>query len=432
MPLVTSNQYDLVPQFSNIGKGAALGMQMGSQFRANRLEDDRLATEKAKQGRISQFSPDALNGDRDALAEIAKDDPKRALDIQKIFQGQSEADIAEGLRENKVLTQAALDAQSLAPEKRRPYLMQKQQEWKAAGRDTSNIDRALAGDDAAMNQAIELQARQGLEIDEQAKALFPGAPKQTSLQKNLNAAGLKEGTPEYQKAVLDNINKPSTTINMGGQGKFKEAVQKANAATYSRVTEESDAAIDANQSLEIMENIDVNSDMLEPMKQGIAAFGAAFGIDTSGLANVAGGEAFNAEAQRIVLSVKASQKGPQTDRDEATIRQTVASLGNTPEGNTFILRSARALNERKIERKQFYDDYIQKNGGKFSDDKGKTADSAWAEYKRGVPMVSSKLRTPEGLPVFYYRFEQRLKEANPEATREQILNAWKDADKRKK
>lgn len=173
MPLVTANQYDLVPQFSNIGKGAALGMQMGSQFRANRLQDDKLATEKAKQGRISQFTPAALEGDTKAIAAIAKDDPSRALDLQKIFQGQSDAEIAEGLRENKVLTQAALDAQSLPPEKRRPYLMQKQQEWKAAGRDTSNIDRALAGDDAAMNQAIELQARQGLEIDDQAKALFP-------------------------------------------------------------------------------------------------------------------------------------------------------------------------------------------------------------------------------------------------------------------
>lgn len=175
MPLVTSNQYDLVPQFSNAGKGFTQGMQIGNQFRANRLQDEQLATEKAKQGRINQFTPAALEGDQEALSAIAQDDPKRALDIQKLFQGQSDAEITEGLRENKVLTQAALDAQSLPPEKRRAYLMQKQQEWKAAGRDTSNIDRALSGDDVAMNQAIELQARQGLAIDDQAKALFPSA-----------------------------------------------------------------------------------------------------------------------------------------------------------------------------------------------------------------------------------------------------------------
>ena len=197
-----------------------------------------------------------------------------------------------------------------------------------------------------------------------------------------------------------------------------------NAKTVGRVTEEADAAIDANQSLSVLENIDVNQGALEPAKQALAGFAEGFGIDASRLANVSQGEAFNAEAKRIVLAVKASQKGPQTDRDEVTIAQTVANLGNSKAGNQFIIDSARALNNRRIERKDFYESFIQAAGGNFRGADGKNADQAWSDYKRKTPLLSPTMRTPEGLPVFFYKFEQAVREANPGATRQQILEAW--------
>ena len=189
--------------------------------------------------------------------------------------------------------------------------------------------------------------------------------------------------------------------------------------------DEREASIDTNQSLDILENIDVNTGALEPAKQAMASFGKAFGIDTSGLATVAGGEAFNAVAQRIVLSVKASQKGPQTDKDEATIRDTVASLGNTKEGNQFIIDSAKALNNRKIERADFFDTFLEDN------ETLKGANRDWAKFKRQTPMVSRNLRTPEGLPVFFFKFERDVRSANPNANREEILEFWRQNDKKK-
>lgn len=258
------------------------------------------------------------------------------------------------------------------------------------------------------------------------------AAQPTTLERNLLAGGFKPGTPEYQEAVRAAVTKPQTsvTLNNGGDKKFIEKVNEGYAKTLDRVTEEADAAIDANQSLSILENIDVETGQLEPFKQGLAAFGAAFGLDTSSLANVSAGEAFNAEAQRLVLSVKATQKGPQTDKDEATIRKTIANLGNTSQGNRFIISSAQALNDRKVERKEFYDKFIQENGGTFTNEDGMTADQAWSKYKRETPMVSNNLRTPEGLPVFFYKFEQEVKAANPDATRDEIIEAWRQADKK--
>ena len=251
----------------------------------------------------------------------------------------------------------------------------------------------------------------------------------TPLEKNLIAAGFTPGTPEFQAEVVKALNKPSTSITIGGDKKFQEKVSEGQAKTFGRIGEEADAAIDANQSLDVLQSIDVDTGALEPAKQGMAAFATAFGIDASGLANISKGEAFNAEAQRIVLAVKASQKGPQTDKDEATIRQTVASLGNTKAGNQFIIDSARALNNRRIGRKEFYDSFIEANDGNFKDDSGKTADTAWSDFKRKTPMISSKLRTPEGLPVFFFKFESDVRGANPDATRAEIMEAWRTANK---
>ena len=427
MALVTSNQFQLVPELSRAGAGFAQGQAIGAARDARQVS--KLKTQQAQQS--TQFAGQALAGDSQALTSLAQTDPGQAVQIQKFLASQSDADRAEGLRENDVLTRTALNALSLPPEQQRAFLVQERQKFITEGRDTTNIDSALALDDAGLNQALNFQAKQGLALADVAKRQFPEAKTaETSLQKNLIAAGLTPGTPEFEAAILKSTQKP--LVSIGGEKKFKEAVATGQAKTFARVGEEADAAIDANQSLDVLEAIDVDTGALEPAKQGIAAFARAFGIDSSRLANVSKGEAFNAEAQRIVLSVKASQKGPQTDKDEVTIRKTVASLGNTKAGNQFIIDSARALNNRRIERKDFYDGFIQDNDGSFRNEQGVTADRAWSEFKRKTPMISSTMRTPEGLPVFFYKFEQDVRNANPDATREEIIEVWKQQNKRAK
>lgn len=262
----------------------------------------------------------------------------------------------------------------------------------------------------------------------QSQGLF-GAPKpeaRTSLAKNLISSGLVEGSPEFQQAITDTLAKGGQTINVGGPdiGEEQKALAKSNVKTLETFRSEREDAITINQSLDVLDNIDVNTGALEPMKQGLAAFGAGFGIDTSALANISAGEAFNAVAKRIVLSVKATQKGPQTDQDEDTIRATVSSLGNSKEGNQFIVDSARALSNRKIERADFFDNYLETEG------KLAGANRAWSKFKRNTPMVSPVLKN-NGLPVFFYKFAGDIRSLNPDATNAEVLTAWRDANKKK-
>ena len=389
MALVTANQFGgLVP---DLGTAALGGFQQGSKVRGQFQAGKAAQVKSGQEGQLQQMQ--FLNSAAKNLRGLPIEQRPAALDrLRSRFEQ---------------LGIPASELQGFEPS-------------------DSNLDSVLASTGAFGEQASALDQAKIAQLQ------TPKVASKTSLEKNLEASGLVPGTPEFQQAVAKNLSKPSTQVNIGGEaGSFSKALGTQNAKTFGTVNEQRDTAIEANQSLSVLENIDVNTGALEPAKQAIASFGKAFGIDTSKLANVSAGEAFNAEAQRIVLSVKASQKGPQTDKDEATIRKTVAGLGNTTEGNQFIIDSARALNNRRIERADFYDNFIQSNDGKFTDPQGKSANSAWAEFKRSTPMVSANLRTPQGLPVFFYRFEQDVRQANPDASQAEILEAWRNADKKR-
>jgi hypothetical protein len=403
MALQTANQFQLGTDFSRLGSGIQQGQKIANQFQTgqqNKAIGERDTTKFDQEQ--STIRATVLN----KLATSMKTVP--AEQRQAFLQSQA-PELAKFNIDGAVFAQESLDDASLD---------------EAIAGTQSFIAQKEAGPDFTLGNQRFTANGDLIAIGEEKP------PATTSLEKNLVAAGFTPGTEEFQAEVLKNINKPKgTQITIGGEKKFQEAVQKAQAGTFARIGEEADAAIDANQSLSVLESIDVETGALEPAKQGLAAFATAFGLDGSKIANVAKGEGFNAEAKRLVLAVKASQKGPQTDKDESTIRSTVANLGNTKAGNQFIIDSARALNNRRIERKEFYDKFIEDSGGKFKDESGQTADRAWSKFKRNTPMISSNLRTPEGLPVFFYKFESDVRNANPDASRSEIIEAWNTQNK---
>lgn len=178
MALVTANQFQLSPDLNSIISGVQQGQQIRGQFDARQL-----AQQQAQQAAQSQqFAGQALTGDKEALSGLAAVDPQQAIQIQSFLANQSEADRAEGLRENEVLTRTALGALSLPPEQRRNFLTVEREKFAAAGRDTTNIDNALAGDNNALNQALTLQAQQGQTIADLAARQFAAAPKQVPKQ----------------------------------------------------------------------------------------------------------------------------------------------------------------------------------------------------------------------------------------------------------
>lgn len=252
-----------------------------------------------------------------------------------------------------------------------------------------------------------------------------GVPKRTTLERNLIAAGLTEGSPEFQAAVLASTTKPAVQVGVSVGGDKAEQVElaKLRAQDLKSIRARADQAQEQIASLDILENIDVETGALQPILQPIAAFAEAFGVDATALTNVTAGQAFNSEAKKLVLKVMATQKGPQTDQDRAQIEKTIANLGNTKASNQFIIDSTRAIARRNVEQREFFDNFLGEK------DTLKGASAEWNKFKRNVPMVSRFLKTPEGLPIFFFKFSDRLRGLNPGASQDEIIAEWQRREK---
>jgi len=176
--LVTADPRTLVPQLSLLGTGFQQGQQIGQQFANQRA----LAQQAEQQAQLSGLQQQAVGGDAGALEQVAGIDPQAGARIQQFLASQDEAERAEGLRENEVLTRTALEARSLPPQERLAFLQRKSEEFKADKRDTSRIDNLLTKDDTQLMQGIDFQAQQGLAVQEIAARQFPEGPTQAQTE----------------------------------------------------------------------------------------------------------------------------------------------------------------------------------------------------------------------------------------------------------
>lgn len=273
------------------------------------------------------------------------------------------------------------------------------------------------------DDAVEQRYQFGL----QAGYVKPQDTGKGALHEKLVTAGYKPGTPEYQKAargILAKSGGPQTVVNLGGadKGKFSEALATSQVKRYDAIQEAAGQAEEQNYTLDELEAMEVQTGALEPLKVQLAAIGESLGADMSSLANVAAGQAYDAKGKKMVLGEMQKQKGPQTESDMKMIAKTVTNLGNTPEANKFIIKSIRAQNLRKVEHRDFMENYLQEKGNLDG------ASKAWNKYKRDVPMIAKNLKRG-GLPMFYSEFEALAREQDPQASREDIISEWKRLDK---
>jgi len=280
----------------------------------------------------------------------------------------------------------------------------------AQAMDQLGIDVSMFGD---LNP-VSLKA-----ISEYGATLFEEASAPTSLQNDLIAAGYKPGTPEFKQAILDKHNKPQTQVNMESEREESKARGKQLVSQFGSISERANAASDNLEQLHISKNIDVSTGALEPLKKSVASFaqGLGFNPENLGLENATNAEAFTGIMQNLVLTKMQAQKGPQTENDAKRIENTLASLGNTPQARVFLTNAAIAIEERRIEQRNFYLDWEEKNGS------FKGAEQSWDQHKRNTPLFGVNPNTNR--PVFYNEFFSKMREANPNADSGEILDLWR-------
>ena len=437
------------------------------QIQMEQLSAKEKADKKAQDEEVKRLAVMA-GKDPESMQKLMALNPSLATKIQENQREGRNEDIKNTERFAKESSQFAASIRGLPPEQKIKALRSRVEQLRAEDRDgvgKGGIDPAATTQRLLTAYEEGLQAQQGLQnarsFDE-AQFLSQKAEKlkeaddaiEQRYQFGLQAGYVKKpekpeekyrvATPEEkaQAGITDGgqyqISPKGQFTKLGGSGQtinvntgtgagadagiFKKEMAKSQVQRYDQINEAATQAEEQNYTLDELEAMDVKTGALEPLKVQLGSIGESLGIDMSSLANVTAGQAYDAKGKKMVLGEMQKQKGPQTESDMKMIAKTVTNLGSTPEANKFIIKSIRAQNLRKVEQRDFMENYLQENGNLDG------ADRAWNKYKKDVPMISRNIKTPEGLPVFYNEFERAVMEANPDARREDIAAAWRERD----
>jgi hypothetical protein len=183
--LITPDYNQLVPNLSLFGTGFEQGTRISESManrealKASAQASGQLAGNRQRQA-DQQFDIDAGKAQDDRNAASIKLD----TDIQSFMATKSAAEIAELDRENIELTTTSVNALGITDKtQRRLFLERKRAQYVENKRDTSNIDRALAQDDAELEKTLTMQAERGQDLSTRLNRMFPDAGTQETIKK---------------------------------------------------------------------------------------------------------------------------------------------------------------------------------------------------------------------------------------------------------
>lgn len=225
------------------------------------------------------------------------------------------------------------------------------------------------------------QAPTSLQSNLTAAGLQPGTPefqravlenvnpgqRPTSLMQNLQAAGLQPGTPAYRDAVLQGTR--GTTVNVGaGEKAWDTESAKLFAKRYDDLTTQAQSAQQMLGLYDLAQaglDSGVRTGSFGGAEQAVRQMGLALGIGNAD--KIAGGELLTAVQNRMALQMRSPDSGmgmpgAVSDRDLTFLKEAQIGLDRTPEGNRKMLDAFRRLEQRKVEIAQLADQYVQQKG----------------------------------------------------------------------
>jgi hypothetical protein len=189
---------------------------------------------------------------------------------------------------------------------------------------------------------------------------------QQNIRRMLEGQGLTPGTPEYDIAFANEIQKylaksSGTSVDVDitneaeqqGTEDFFEGRGKDFSQTITNIGNISSAADIDNQALNRFEQLSelAKTGKTSELLSDIQGWADSLGLDLSGLdlANMGATQALNSVAGRFVMQQVQKTKGAVSDREMAYFMKISANIGNSPLGNQLIINMARSMNNRAID-----------------------------------------------------------------------------------
>lgn len=250
---------------------------------------------------------------------------------------------------------------------------------------------------------------QGVQGRDPFSALFPAAiqtaqlqklmrPKdtRTPLQKNLEAAGLKPGTPEYQAALLEGTKK-QPLIQQTGENAFTKKMGEIYGEEFKGILDSSNVAID-NQSIissarSLLNQEDLKTGIDAPLRTTAQRVADALGINVN-LQNVTAAQLLQQSTGDLVLNDLGKFKGAISDGERKFAIDKNVNLGQTKEGIAVRLELMERAGDINLKYAEAAEDWVQRN--KTLQSKDTATGQTWSQFKKQFrkenPLIDENFR----------------------------------------
>lgn len=217
--------------------------------------------------------------------------------------------------------------------------------------------------------------------------------KVVELEMRAEAAGLKKGTPEYNKFMVTGGGSPMVTIDQRDRDEFESAVSKRDAKFFGDLADQA-PTVGRNRAVigeleSLLSNVDTG------FSARIKSYAGTLGIPIEGVNEIQAAQAIIA---RLVPEQRPPGSGTMSDADLEQFKQSLPSIINQPGGNQLIIDTIKAINDLQMEEAEIANKVFT---GELTRKEGREALMQLANpidiYKDGIDRLKAPART--GQPV---------------------------------
>ena len=239
--------------------------------------------------------------------------------------------------------------------------------------------------DRRADQTLGLR-REALSLKKQKLAMERAGGRSTPAMRNLKAAGVKPGSPEYRNAILGTLKRGPTINNIAGSGKgtnkLNEKLAEQAAGVFDQASAAQDLAGKYNQIAQLAKDPNVRTGTLGGVELAIKKFGnTVIGAEFDGLpeAEQIGkiGKILIGDIRKMVGDTRMS------DADRRVYASIPPNIGDSKAGIVMAAELMRQTANGMTLRQQKLSDLITANNGLFDTNVA----SNYHKYIRETPLV---------------------------------------------
>lgn len=229
----------------------------------------------------------------------------------------------------------------------------------------------------------------------------------------------QKGEARVVPGVTPRAQKPLVSIEQNAERSSERKLAELDAEDFRAVKKRGMDAADKAQSIRTLLQSPAVTGPTQDFRASMNSLAKDLGIPIakSKIDQIANLEQYKGVLSQSVLSEQLKQSGPQTKSDADRIEQTLGNTKNINEANQLILKYQLALAERET--------LLADKAQAYREEKGKIEgwDKDIRKYVRETPLAAND--PDSGRLVFWNEFLEGMKEDNPGASDDQIMDYWR-------